>query len=48
MRSNCNQTMKLGQSIEYTMRNLSLEKSHKRNYSQTLSKKTKLSIPLDQ
>ena len=38
-RSKGNQTMKFGQLIEYNMRNIFLEKSHKmgwRSYSQTL------------
>ena len=50
-RSKDNQTMKFGQLIEYNMRNIFRETSYKirrRNYSQTLFLKSKLSISLDQ
>ena len=50
-RSKDNQTMKFGQLIEYNMRNIFHETSYKirrRNYSQTLFLKSKLSISLDQ
>ena len=48
----CNQTMKLGQLIEYNMRNIFLEKSYTKYGGETIprsfSKKLKLSISLDQ
>ena len=51
-RSKGNQAMKLGQLIEYSMRNIFLEKSHtkcdRENIPSPFSKKSKLSISLDQ
>ena len=51
-RSKVNQTMKFGQFIEYNMRNIFLEKSCTKcageTIPRTLSKKSKLSISLDQ
>ena len=47
-----NQTMKLGQLIEYKMRNIFLEKPYTKcteeTVSRTFSKKSKLSMSLDQ
>ena len=52
LRSKSNQTMKLGQLIEYNMRNIFVEKSPTKYGGETmtrpLSKKSKLSISLDQ
>ena len=51
-RSKINQTMKLGQLIEYNMRDIFLEKSYKKYGAETISKlfskKVKLSISLNQ
>ena len=51
-RSIGNQTMKFGQSKEYNMRNIFLEKSYTKCGRETipwpLSKKSKLCMPLDQ
>ena len=51
-RSKGNQTMKVGQLIEYNMKNVFLEKSHKKCDGETsprpFSGKLKLSISLDQ
>ena len=51
-RSKDNQTVKLGQLIEYNMRKIFLEKSHPKCGEETspkpFSKKSKLSISLDQ
>ena len=51
-RSKGNQAMKFGQLIEYNMRNTFFEKSYTKYAGETiprpLSKKTKLSISLDQ
>ena len=50
--SECNQTKKFGQLIEYNMRNIFLEKSYTKSGGETIprpfSKKSKLSISLDQ
>ena len=52
LRSKNNQTMKLGQLIEYNIRNIFLEKSYKKCDGKTIlrpfSKKSKLSISLNQ
>ena len=52
LRSKGNQAMKFGQLIEYSMRNISVEKSYAKCAGETiprpLSKKSKLSISLDQ
>ena len=52
IRSKDNQTMKFGQLIEYNIRNIFLEKSYMKCGGETIprpcSKKSKLSIPLDQ
>ena len=51
-RSKDNQTMKLGQLIEYNMRNIFVEKSYTKCGGETIlrhfSKKSKLSLCLDQ
>ena len=51
-RSKCNQAKKLGQLIEYNMKNIFLEKKHAQNMVETIPrffiKKSKLSISLDQ
>ena len=51
-RSKVNQTMKFGQFIEYNMKNIFVEKSYTKctgeTIPRTLSKKSKLSISLDQ
>ena len=51
-RSKVNQTIKFGQLIEYDMRTIFLEKSYKKCGGETIprpfSKKSKLSIPMDQ
>ena len=47
-RSKDNQTAKLGQLIEYNMRNISLEKSYTNCGGKTSSKKSTLSISLEQ
>ena len=52
MRNKGNQAMKFGQSIEYNMRNIFLEKSYTKCGGETsprpFSEKSKLSISLDQ
>ena len=50
LRSNGTQTMKFGQLIEYSMRNIFVEKSYIKCGRETIpfSKKSKLSISLDQ
>ena len=51
-RTECNQTMKIGQLIELIMRNIFIEKSYTKcgeeTVSRRFSKNTKLSISLDQ
>ena len=51
-RSKSNQAMKLGQLIEYNMKNIFVEKSYSKCAGETiprpLSKKSKLSLSLDQ
>ena len=51
-RSKVNQIIKFGQLIEYDMRTIFLEKSYKKCGGETIprpfSKKSKLSIPMDQ